>query len=78
VHNKEKEKPKRLYTRDVYSCIGLVGRGSGGCPHGRWANVNCTKFHCGEHDRDVDFSYKPANTRTDKYIPTWCRLKKIV
>lgn len=74
--DEKEEKPKRLYTQNVWSCIGLSG--CGGCPHGYWANVNRTKFHCDEHDRDVDFSYRPEGTQSDKYIPTWCRLEKIV
>ena len=57
----------KLYTKKVDSCIGMQGYRD--CPHGRWADVNCTRYYCQRHSRNVDFENKPEGMDSDKYIP---------
>lgn len=64
----------KIYSKKVDSCIGLGGRGDGGCPHGFWADVNCTKFYCKKYRKELDFKNKPDGISSDHYIPPWCKL----
>ena len=67
----------KLYTYEVKSCIGVIGRGQGGCPAGYWADVNHTTFHCTKTKKDVDFNNRPEKVRYDEYIPKWCPLEDV-
>lgn len=69
-----KRKNKKLYTQEVYSCMGICD--SGKCPHGRWPEVNYVKYTCSKKNRLI-FKDKPPEIDNSDYIPDWCPLDDV-